>query len=141
MEKPPRGGFSLASRRVEYTIEFGEGHPDLTITLRGVGDPDTIARCNEEFSSDPRFRTGLSMLVDLSEFENQPMTEDEADTTVKRIQERDWDHPAAAIAFVVADEQAAHKFMEWRARLGGSRSHRQAFTSREDAVTWLAAQS
>jgi hypothetical protein len=126
---------------VDYTIEFDDkGPPDLTVTLRGVGDPDTVARCNEEFSSDARFRSGLLMLVDLSEFERIPMSETEADVTVKRIQERDWDHPAAAIAFVVANEQAAHDFMEWRARLGGSRSHRQAFTSRDDAVTWLATQ-
>ena len=125
---------------MEYTIEFSEGPPDLTITLRGVADPDTVARCNQEFASDTRFRSGLLMLVDMSEFQSQPMTEDEAETTVKRIQERDWDHPAAAIAFVVADEQAAHEFVQWRARLGGSRSHRRAFTSRDDAVSWLATQ-
>ncbi|HET8893592.1 MAG TPA: hypothetical protein VFM96_05805 [Gaiellaceae bacterium] len=126
---------------MEYTIEFnGEGPSDLTITLRGVGDPDTVARCNTEFASDSRFRSGLLMLVDLSEFESQPMTETEAETAIKRIQERDWDHPVAAIAFVVADEQAAHEFMQWRARLGGSRSHREVFTSRADADAWLATQ-
>jgi hypothetical protein len=79
------------------------------------------------------------MLVDLSEFENRPVTEAEADFTVNRIAERDWDYPPAAIA-VVAGEQAAHEMMLFRARLGGSHSRRQVFTSREDAVTWLATQ-
>jgi hypothetical protein len=124
---------------MDYTIEFGEnGPPDLTITLRGVGDPVAVARCNEEFASDPRFRSGLSMLVDLTEFKNQPLSEAQAEVTVDRVQERDWNYPVAAIAFVIADEQAAQEMMEWRARLGGSQSRRKVFMSREDAVTWLA---
>lgn len=126
---------------VDYKIEFdADGPPDLAITLSGVGDPAAVARVNEEFASDPRFQSGLLMLVDLSEFENRPMTETQADATVTRILERDWNHPAAAIAFIVADEQAANEMILWRARLGGSKSRRQIFTSREHAVTWLATQ-
>lgn len=126
---------------VDYTIEFAEdGLPDLTITLRGVGDPGAVARCNTEIAADPRFQAGLTILVDLSKFATRRVSESQADATIDRILERDWDRPAAAIAFVVGDDQAARELMLWRARLGGSRSRREIFTTRDDAVAWLSAQ-
>ena len=126
---------------MEYRIEFGgEGPQDLTITLRGVGDPDDLAFCNEEVSADPRFRTGLLILVDMSELETWPVTESEVEATADRVQEREWDHPPAAIAYVARGEEVARELMLWRARFGGSRSHREVFASRADAASWLATQ-
>ena len=99
--------------------------------MSGVADDDAVARCNEEFASDTRFRSGLLMLVDPSELATRPVTEAQVEATAERVVQRDWDYPVAAIAYVVVGEQAAHELKQWRARFGGSRSRRRRLFARK----------
>jgi hypothetical protein len=124
---------------MDFTIEFGGGDPqDVTITLSGEADIADIVRCERELTSDPRYRTGLAILCDCSRLQtdgivHQPTIE----LAARPVSQRDVDRPARAVAYVAADEEAFADLTIWRAHLGGSKSNRRIFMSRQEALDWL----
>ncbi len=127
---------------MDFTIDFSEDEARLTVTLTGVATGEGVDSFNRTLEADPRFRTGLTWLVDLT-----GAVEDTAPDVVTPVRHatevlrRDWLHPPRAIAFLVADAEAAHRAELWRAQLGGSQSRRRVFTRREDAEAWLATEA
>jgi len=122
---------------MEFAIEYGGDPQDVTLTLRGVADAAEIARCNRALVSDDRFRAGLAILCDCTALQTTVDSQEVTDAMVASINARDWQHPPRAIAYLVADEKAAEPFSLFRAHLGGSRSQRRVFVSRQDALDWL----
>jgi hypothetical protein len=53
---------------VQFEIEFGDraSVADVEITLSGVATPSAFRQLADTLARDPRFRAGLTMLVDLS---------------------------------------------------------------------------
>jgi hypothetical protein len=127
---------------VEFEIAFsdGGGPADVEIAVIGVPTADGFAQLNEELLSDERFRTGLTMLVDCSRLDTKPLSGEDVQRLTEPMIMRDWDFPPAAVALVAPDDRTFAAARSYRAHLGGSRSNRQVFRSRADAVAWLAEQ-
>jgi hypothetical protein len=51
---------------MDFTIEFGGRPQDMTITTSGTADVAGFSRMNSALTSDPRFRSGMAILVELS---------------------------------------------------------------------------
>jgi len=127
---------------VEFSIEPGDDPVDLEISVTGVPTPGDFRRLMEALEDDPRAHAGASMLVDVSALDvsvfgdNELMVASTAPVSV-----RDWMHPALAVALVAPSDAAFEAATRWRAHLGGTRSRREVFRTREDAVGWLGQQS
>ena len=122
---------------MEYTIEFGGEPQDLTVTLSGPADPAAFREYNDRIVSDPRFRAGLAILIDVSSLDTSHLTDDDLQVASAPMTQRDWDYPPLAIAVVAPDPQTYEDMTIARAHAGGRSSRRRVFTSREAALAWL----
>jgi hypothetical protein len=95
---------------------------------------------NEQVTSDPRFRAGLRILVDCSALDTVGLSNQELQGFSEHFTMRDWNYPPAAVAIIAPDDQTFSAVQAYRAHLGGSKSNRQLFRSRAEAVAWLEAQ-
>jgi len=122
---------------VEYTIEFGGDPQDVTITQRGAADLRSLQQFNAELTGDPRYRGGLLLLFENSDLDLSGLSDTELEQTAIDVIEQDWNASPRAVAIVALDPQTQAREREIVAHLGGSRSRRRIFTSREAAVAWL----
>jgi hypothetical protein len=124
---------------VQFEIEFGDraSVADLEITFSGVATPSAFRQLADTLARDPRFRAGLTMLVDLSALDTSALGDDDLQGITEPVAERDWYHPPAAVAIIAPNEKTLADARAYRAHLGGSRSRRQVFKTRTEAVTWL----
>lgn len=127
---------------MEFKVEFrdGDGPSDIEETLSGVPTEDGFRLLNERVVSDPRFRAGLTILVDCSALNTTGLSSEDLQRFSQHMVMRDWDYPPGAVAFI-APEEMFKKMQEFRAHLGGSSSKRQLFRDRADAVAWLEEQT
>jgi hypothetical protein len=109
----------------------------LEITLSGVATPSAFRQLADTLARDARFRAGLTMLVDVSALDTSALGDDGLQRITEPAAERDWYHPPAAVAIIAPNEKTLADARAYRAHLGGSRSRRQVFKTRTDAVTWL----
>jgi hypothetical protein len=124
--------------RMEYAFEFGaDGPQDLTITLAGVASSSGMEALVRDLTSEPRFRGGLTILVDLSALNTSGLSAEEMRAMADSVSGRDWEFPAAAIALVAPSARTFDDAMLYRAHVGGSKSGREVFRSREEALAWL----
>jgi len=125
---------------VEYAFEFGgDGPQDLTITLSGVASSSGMWALVPDLTSDERFRVGLAVLVDVSGLDTSGLTLEEMRAMADAVSGRDWEFPADAIAIVAPSARNFDDAMLYRAHVGGSKSGREVFHSREEALAWLQA--
>ena len=122
---------------VEYTIEFGGDPQDVTITQRGAADLSSLRQFNAELTEHPRYRGGLLILFENSSLDLSGLSDTELEQTAVDVVERDWDASPRAVAIIAPDPQTHARERQIVAHLGGSRSRRRIFTSREAAVAWL----
>jgi len=124
---------------VEIEIEFrdGDGPADIEEKLTGVPTADGFRLLNERVMSDPRFRAGLTILVDCSALKTTGLSNEELQGFSEQMAMRDWYYPPAGVAIIAPDDQTFSAVQTYRAHLGGSRSNRQLFRNRADAVAWL----
>jgi hypothetical protein len=124
-----------------FDFAFTDGPADIEETLAGVPTEDGFRLLNETVMSDPRFRAGLKILVDCSALDTTGLSNQEVQSLSEQMAVRDWTYPPAAIAIIAPNEGTFSTVQEYRAHLGGSRSNRQLFRSRADAVAWLEEQT
>jgi hypothetical protein len=64
---------------VQFEIEFGDraSVADVEITLSGVATPSAFRQLADTLARDPRFRAGLTMLVDLSALDTSALGDDD----------------------------------------------------------------
>ena len=102
---------------------------------------DDFRLLNETLMSDPRFRAGLKILVDCSALDTTGLSNQEVQDLSAHMAVRDWEYPPAAVAIIAPNEETFVAVQEYRAHLGGSRSNRQLFRNKADAVAWLEEQT
>jgi hypothetical protein len=125
---------------VNYSIEFG-GHPqDLTLTLSGALDAREIRAFVEELVAHPEYRAGMLILADLSGLNTSGVSVEDYEGISDVIAGRDHRFPAKGIAIVAPDSRTFGDAMQHRAYVGGSKSGREVFRTRDEATAWLAAQ-
>jgi hypothetical protein len=122
---------------VEYTIEFGGDPQDLTVTQWGTADLEDLRRFNAELRSNPRYRGGLLILFEDSYLDLSRLSEAELEQIAAEIVEHEWGAPPRAVAIVTLSSQTRSGIREVVAHLGGSRSRRRIFTTRDAAIAWL----
>jgi hypothetical protein len=124
---------------VEIEIEFrdGGGPADIEEKLTGVPTEDGFRVLNERVMSDPRFRARLKILADCSGLITAGLSNEELQKISGHMAVRDWDFPPAAVAIIAPDDQTFDAVQAYRAHLGGSKSNRQLFRNRADAIAWL----
>ena len=122
---------------MEYTIEFGGDPQDVTITQRGAADLPSLRQFNADLMQHARYRGGLLLLFENSSLDLSGLSDSELEEAALDVVERDWNASPKAVAIVAPDPQTHAREREIVAHLGGSRSGRRIFTSREAAVAWL----
>jgi len=122
---------------VEYTIEFGGDPQDVTITQQGAADLRSLRQFNADLSEHPCYRGGLLILFENSDLDLSGLSDTELEQTAIDVIERDWDASPRAVAIIAPNPQTHTRERAIVAHLGGSRSGRRIFTSREAAVAWL----
>ena len=122
---------------VDFTFDFGGDPQDVTITASGIADVAGLLHINAELRSDPRFRANMLILYDLSELDMARLSEVDMEQISAPIAVRDWDVPHRAMAVVAPNPQGLDRVRLAIAHLGGKRSRRRVFASRDDAIAWL----
>ncbi len=123
---------------MEFTIDFTpDGPADIEMSVSGVPTLPELERFNEALVSDPRFRAGLTMLVDTAGLEPEGISTEELQKLSAPQVVRDWQYPPAAVAIVAPGGEPYDHAQRYRAHTGGSRSNRRVFSTREEAVAWL----
>ncbi|HEY8030690.1 MAG TPA: hypothetical protein VIE38_14440 [Gaiellaceae bacterium] len=122
---------------MEFSIEFGGDPQDVTITASGVGDLASFASLNGRLLADPRFRAGLSYLIDLSELEVAELPQEDVEQIATVGNESTWDYPPRAVAMVATNPTTHEQVQLAIAYMGGSKSGHRVFATRDDAVAWL----
>jgi hypothetical protein len=123
---------------MEFTIEFpADGPADIELSVSGVPTLADLERFNDALVSDPRFRAGLTMLVDVAGLEYSGISSEELQTLSVPMLMRDWQYPLAAVAIVSPGGPTYDHVQRYRAHVGGSRSNRRVFSNRDEAVAWL----
>ena len=125
---------------MNYSLEFGGDPQDLTMRLSGALDPLSIRAFVVDLMAHPDYRPGMRIMVDLSDLDTSSITEEEYERVSDVISDRDHRFPAKAIAIVAPTERAFDDATRHRAYVGGSKSGREVFRSREEAAAWLAQQ-
>jgi hypothetical protein len=125
---------------VNYSLEFGGDPQDLTMTLSGALDPPSIRAFVQALVAHPDYREGMLILADISGLNTSSISEEEYESVSDAIAGRDHRYPAKAIAIVAPTGRTFDDAMRHRAYVGGSKSGREVFRSREDATAWLASQ-
>ena len=110
------------------------------MTLTGALDPRSIRAFVEDLIAHPEYREGMLILADLSGLNTSSIGEEEYESVADVISARDHRFPAKAIAIVAPNGRTFEDAMHHRAYVGGSKSGREVFRSREDASAWLAQQ-
>jgi hypothetical protein len=124
---------------VEFEIEFRDtdGPADIEITLSGAPTPDTFVKLNERLTEDARFRTGMTILADLTALDTSELPDGDVQSLAALVVERDWYRMPSAVAIIAPHQQTFDAALLYRAHLGGTKSNRRVFKSRVEAVAWL----
>jgi hypothetical protein len=123
---------------MEFEIDFPTGGPaDIEMSVSGVPTLAELELFNEALVSDPRFRAGLTMLVDVAGLDHSGISVEELQVLSAPQMMRDWQYPPAAVAIVAPGEPTYDHVQRYRAHVGGSRSGRRVFNSRGEAIAWL----
>jgi hypothetical protein len=125
---------------VKYSLEFGGDPQDLTMTLSGTVDVPSIRAFVEDIVANPEYRAEMLILVDLTDLDTSSISVEEYETVSDVINGRDHRFPAKAIAIVAPTARVFDDAMRHRAYVGGSKSGREVFRSRDAAIAWLAEQ-
>ena len=125
---------------MNYSLEFGGDPQDLTMTLSGELDARSIQTFVEELIANPDYRAGMLILADISGLDTSSISVEQYESVSDVIAGRDHRFPAKAIAIVAPNGRTFDDAMQHRAYVGGSKSGREVFRTREDATAWLASQ-
>jgi hypothetical protein len=124
--------------RMEFEIDFPTGGPaDVEMSVSGVPTLAELELFNDALVSDPRFRAGLTILVDVAGLEYAGISPEELQALSEPTVVRDWQYRPAAMAIVAPDAPAYEHVQRYRAHVGGSMSNRRVFSTRAEAVAWL----
>ena len=122
---------------MEFSIEFGGDPQDVTITASGAGDLAGFASLNERLLSDPRFKAGLSYLIDMSDLEVAELPAYDVEQIAEVGNESTWNYPPRAVAMVATNPATREQAQLAIAYMGGSKSGHRVFATREEAIAWL----
>ena len=122
---------------MEFSIAFGGDPQDVTITATGPADPAAFVRMNEKLMADPRFRPGLSYLIDLSGLDAAGLPSVDVEQIAEHGAVNTWHYPPRAVAVLATDPQTFNQTQLAIAHMGGRKSGHRAFADLDQALDWL----
>jgi hypothetical protein len=123
---------------MEFEFHFPTGGPaDLEMSISGIPTLAGLELLNEQLVADPRFRAGLRILVEAAGIDARGISVNEVQVLSEPMVMRDWQYAPAAVAIVAPDEETSRALTLYRAHVGGSKSNRHVFASRQEAIAWL----
>jgi hypothetical protein len=125
------------SSRMNFQIQFELEGIDVLITTDGVANADGFLRLNRAMVADPRFRPGMTILVDHSALDTRQLSEDDLRETAGSFVAMRERIASSRIAFVVADKTTARKTDRARRYAQPMETEMRGFYSRTDAMSWL----
>lgn len=128
-------------QRLEFSFTFGGDPEDMTVAIAGALDAAELERLNRALISDPRFRPGMRILVDLTGLDTSHLDNDELFFGAESTSARDALAQPLAVAIVAADPAAFEQAVRYRAHLGGTASRRRVFATHSEARDWLGEQA
>lgn len=128
---------NVRSGQMQFSIEFGGDPQDVTITATGPADPAAFVRMNETLESDPRFKAGLTYLIDFSGLEAAHLPPSDVEQIAARGTESAWHHPPRAVAVLAPDPRTFNQTQLAIAHMGGRKSGHRAFADLDEALDWL----
>jgi len=126
---------------VEYAIRFGGDPEDVLVTTSGEAELDALHRFVEEVIADPRFRPGMSVIVDHTALDVSTLTAADMRARSSRLAANADRIGPSRVATVVAGQAA---FGLWRMmdayEDGLLESDGRVFYSLDEARAWLRAE-
>lgn len=125
---------------MNWTIEYGDGPAEEAVRTSGVASRKGFIRLNHELVANPRWRPGMTVLVDHTALDTSLLTGADVDAISDAVIELDDRFGPAAIAVVAADP-FMRGLSEVSARyVAPSQPVFGSFSSHDQALQWLEAQ-
>jgi hypothetical protein len=124
-----------------WAYEFSEAGPfDVVVTIDGVMSPELIEAGRRRLLADPRFRPGMSVLVDNSDVDTSNTTADRL-RAIAASAARDYANAGVEDLVMLAPESVTFGLLRmWHTFLSDELAGRAAVVSSlDEAEAWLAA--
>jgi hypothetical protein len=122
---------------MEYTIVFGGALQDVTITTSGLASVEGLIGFVTDLVANPRYRPGMSILVDHTALDARPLTATDIRTFAMEVVRFDEQIGPSRVAIVVPDPLTFGfaRMYELYAESAAVRS--RVFYAASDAHAWL----
>jgi hypothetical protein len=139
---PIAGGVrGRGSEPMEFMIEFGADDAEVVITTGGAAHADGFLRFNRALAADPRFRPGMSVLVDHSELDMSTLTDDDLVEIARSVAAIQGRLGTSKVAIVVHDDLGYRHTSQARAEAEPLQIEAEIFSSRNEGIAWLRSHS
>jgi hypothetical protein len=120
-----------------HTLDFGGEDADVTVTTSGMADAAGFAAMNDELVAHPRFRPGMSILVDHSALDVTLLRAGDVQVIARAVTEMASSIGPGAIA-IVAPTKVGFGVARMSEGLAAPAELRtRTFRSRAHAIEWL----
>ena len=126
---------------MEYSIQFGGTPQDVTITTSGPGTGDGLTGFVRDLVNDPRFRRGMSILVDHLALDASPLTGADVKRQAELVNQLDETLGPCHVAIVVPSPLAFGFARMYELHAAETQIHSRVFYKRDEAVQWIDAQN
>ena len=123
---------------MEYAIEFGGAPQDVTIRTSGPATAEGLIAFVTDLVADPRFRPGMSVLVDHSDLDARPLTGADVKAMAEAVMRLDERIGTSRVAILVPNPLTFGYARMYELHAAETQLHSRVFYSRDDALKWLA---
>jgi hypothetical protein len=122
---------------VEYTIEFGGAPQDVTITTSGPASADGLIGFVTALVSSPRYRPGMSILVDHMALDARTLTAADVQALADAVVRLDEQIGLSRAAIVVPNPLTFGFARMYEHQAEAAQVRSRVFYSRSEALDWL----
>ena len=124
---------------MEYAIEFGGSPQDVTIETSGPATAAGLIGFVSDLVADPRFRPGMSILVDHTELDARPLTGADVRAMAETVIQLDERIGRSKVAILVPNPLTFGYARMYELHAAETQLHSRVFYSRDEALGWLEA--
>jgi hypothetical protein len=126
---------------MEYTIEFGGAPQDVTITTSGPASAEGLLDFIRELVASPRFRPGMSILVDHMALDASTVTATDVRAQAALVLSLDEQIGPSNVAIACSSPLAFGYSRMYEAHAAPAQVRSCVFYSRSEALVWLLEQA
>lgn len=122
---------------MRYSIEFGGSSRDVTITTSGLADADGLIGFVRDLVASPRFRPGMSILVDHMSIDASRLTGADVRAQANVVVQLAEQLGPSKVAIVVPTPLTFGYARMYEHHAAEAQLESRVFYSRRDALAWL----